>query len=171
MGSQLIWMYGKVVSVWSRQRTSSSSSLSQLHKKVQQAGKKTSSSSTSTSSQQDKASLSKADETAREGLFHLEKAAELGHSEAQRMVANSLASGILPLSDHSLMHRLAEWQFDQSSKDGSNWTSILLQFPDSLVFPLSVGKLIFRLMISETNDIRARIAINLSRLTVLPNSL
>jgi len=125
VGSQLIWIYGKVVSVWSRQRTSSSSSLSQLHKKVQQAGKTTSSSS-STSSQQDKVSLSKADQTAREGLFHLEKAAELGHSEAQRMVANSLASGILPLSDHSLMHRLAEWQFAQSPSE-SNWTSILLQ--------------------------------------------
>ena len=72
---------------------------------------------------------------AREGLFHLEKAAELGHPEAQRMVANSLASGILPLSDHSLMHRLAEVQYlnnnneEEEEGDAStkNWTSILLQ--------------------------------------------
>ena len=70
---------------------------------------------------------------AREGLFHLEKAAELGHPEAQRMVANSLASGILPLSDHSLMHRLAEVQYLNNNNDEGddastkNWTSILLQ--------------------------------------------
>ena len=48
------------------------------------------------------------------------------------MVANSLASGILPLSDHSLMYRLAEWEyFNHGSSgievDGKNWTSILLQ--------------------------------------------
>jgi TPR repeat protein len=41
--------------------------------------------------------LSKEDRIALEGLYHLEKAAELGHAEAQRMVANSLASGILPI--------------------------------------------------------------------------
>ena len=64
-----------------------------------------------------------------------EKAAELGHAEAQRMVANSLASGILPISDHSLMHRLAKWQYQQSqsntqesnSNQHGNWISILLQ--------------------------------------------
>jgi len=82
-----------------------------------------------------------------EGLFHLEKAAELGHAEAQRIVANSLASGILPISDHSLMHRVAEWKYHRrrrrldnrnSNNDNddddrvqklimTNWTSILLQ--------------------------------------------
>ena len=99
--------------------------------------------------------MSRKDQIAWEGLFHLEKAAELGHAEAQRMVANSLASGILPISDHSLMRRVAEWKYyhrsrrqlaldDKSSTsndddsgdknyDGvqkmmmNNWTSILLQ--------------------------------------------
>lgn len=93
-------------------------------------------------------SLSRQDQMAWEGLFHLEKAAELGHAEAQRMVANSLASGILPISDHSLMRRVAEWKYhnsrrqlaldDQNSSTSNddnggvkkmmaNWTSILLQ--------------------------------------------
>lgn len=89
-------------------------------------------------------SLSRNDRIVIEGLFHLEKAAELGHAEAQRIVANSLASGILPLSDHSIMFRLAEWryyrsQIDEGESEGggdddtsggwsiNNWTSTLLQ--------------------------------------------
>ncbi|KAL3817295.1 hypothetical protein ACHAXA_003216 [Cyclostephanos tholiformis] len=87
--------------------------------------------------------LSRSDLISIEGLYHLERAAELGHPEAQRMVANSLSSGILPLSDHSLMVRLAEWRYYCSRHervgkevgedgevvdgDGGNWTSIFLQ--------------------------------------------
>ena len=91
-------------------------------------------------------SLSRNDRIVIEGLFHLEKAAELGHAEAQRIVANSLASGILPLSDHSIMFRLAKWRYYSSQMDEgesgagggggdtmiggwsiNNWTSTLLQ--------------------------------------------
>ncbi len=32
------------------------------------------------------------------------------------MVANSLASGILPISDHSLMRRVAEWKYYHHSR-------------------------------------------------------
>ena len=151
VGSQLIWMYGKLVSLWSRQHSgatfkkevlSSSSSSSSSSTTSKEDDDNSSSSSSSSSSS---ALLSKQDMMAREGLFHLEKAAELGHPEAQRMVANSLASGILPLSDHSLMHRLAEWQYlnninnekeegGDASTTKKNWTSILLkstvQVPD-----------------------------------------
>jgi len=116
VGSQLIWIYGKVTGMWSRQ------------KQVERQGATISagSKSSSSSSSQGETSLAERDQIAREGLFHLEKAAQLGHSEAQRMVANSLASGILPLSDHSLMHRVAEHQYS-SSKNNKNWTSILSQ--------------------------------------------
>ena len=117
VGSQLIWMYDKVAGLWSRQRRNSLSSLQQANsnknkKKVQDddddATDKRSTAGTDSSKSQQGSSitLSKADELAREGLYHLEKSAHLGHSEAQRLVANSLASGILPLSDHGLMHRL-----------------------------------------------------------------
>ncbi|EJK44212.1 hypothetical protein THAOC_37272 [Thalassiosira oceanica] len=51
--------------------------------------------------------LSRQDVLAREGMRHLSMAAELGHPAAQRMVANSLASGILPLSDHGMIVRAA----------------------------------------------------------------
>jgi len=137
VGSQLLWMYGKIGSLWSRglnmnsKGAQPSSSSSDKRKR----------SLDDTNNNNTTLVLSKQDELAREGLFHLEKAAELGHAEAQRMVANSLASGILPISDHGLMHRLAKWQYHQSqssqgndsndsndndSKHG-NWTSILLQ--------------------------------------------
>ena len=126
VGSQLLWLYSKLMSLWSRQHATASKS---LKKEVLSKKSSTSSSSTSTSS------LSKQDILAREGLFHLEKAAELGHAEAQRVVANSLASGILPISDHSLMHRLAKYQYiknqspddDDDNSSTNNWTSILLQ--------------------------------------------
>jgi hypothetical protein len=63
----------------------------------------------------------------------LEKAAELGHAEAQRMVANSLATGILPLSDHSLIQRYAKWQH-LNSNHATNLTALLsnamLEVPD-----------------------------------------
>ena len=47
----------------------------------------------------------------RSGCFTIERAAKLGHPEAQRMVANFRASGILLLSNHSLMVCLAEWWY------------------------------------------------------------
>jgi len=123
VGSQLIWIYGKLISLWSRQQkvTPSSPPVSSAESTSQESDTTTASSSI----------LSKQDMMAREGLFHLEKAAELGHAEAQRVVANSLASGILPISDHSLVHRLAEWEYINQDENGSgntkNWTSILLQ--------------------------------------------
>ena len=124
VGSQLIWIYGKLISLWSRQQVPSSSP-------PPTATPAESSSQESDSTSHPTSILSKQDMMAREGLFHLEKAAELGHAEAQRVVANSLASGILPISDHSLMHRLAEWEYinqDEGNSNGSkNWTSILLQ--------------------------------------------
>jgi len=116
VGSQLIRIYGKVTGMWSRQK--------QVER--QAATISAGSESSSSSSSQGETSLAERDRIAREGLFHLEKAAQLGHSEAQRIVANSLASGILPLSDHSLMHRIAEHQYS-SSKNNKNWTSILSQ--------------------------------------------
>jgi len=125
VGSQLIWIYGKLISLWSRQQKVTSSSPPTTTSSPESESSDTTTSSSTTSI------LSKQDMMAREGLFHLEKAAELGHAEAQRVVANSLASGILPISDHSLMHRLAEWEYINQDEDGSgntkNWTSILLQ--------------------------------------------
>jgi len=126
VGSQLIWIYGKLISLWSRQQKVTPSSPPTTTSSPESESSDTSATSSSTTS-----ILSKQDMMAREGLFHLEKAAELGHAEAQRVVANSLASGILPISDHSLMHRLAEWEYINQDENGSgntkNWTSILLQ--------------------------------------------
>lgn len=126
VGSQLIWIYGKLISLWSRQQKVTPSSPPTTTSSPESESSDTSATSSSSTS-----ILSKQDMMAREGLFHLEKAAELGHAEAQRVVANSLASGILPISDHSLMHRLAEWEYinqeENSSGNTKNWTSILLQ--------------------------------------------
>ena len=138
VGSQLVWISSKIASLWSRQQNYAA--------KDERSSKKTLFTGSSTdgkSQQQDKDEeattttatlLSNQDELAREGLFHLEKAAELGHSEAQRMIANSLASGILPISDHSLMHRLAQREYSTSQDPNKNWTSTLLssvvQVPD-----------------------------------------
>jgi hypothetical protein len=132
--------------------SSSSSSSSDSHTSTDEIG---SSSSTTTTTSNTAAknnnstkgvSLSRNDRIVIEGLFHLEKAAELGHAEAQRIVANSLASGILPLSDHSIMFRLAEWRYYRSQQEEdsrgddddndtitrddwniNNWTSTLLR--------------------------------------------
>lgn len=107
VGSQLIRMYNMVVGLWTRHPQS-------------EYERTTTSSDGST-----KELMSNQDHIAIEGLYHLEKAAELGHAEAQRMVANSLASGILPLSDHSLIQRYARWQHLQSDKS-SNLTALLV---------------------------------------------
>ena len=122
VGSQLIYLYGKIGSLWTRHPRSEYDS--------------TSSSSSSASTNESTATkelMSKEDHVAIEGLYHLEQAANLGHSEAQQMVANSLASGILPLSDHSLIQRYAKWQHMQSG-DNSNLTALLanstLEVPD-----------------------------------------
>ncbi|KAL7539895.1 hypothetical protein ACHAXR_009688, partial [Thalassiosira sp. AJA248-18] len=139
VGKQFIWAYAQVVRMWTRQVTREGASLAAAAKKAaaaaasssqhQDDGKGKDKDGTTTTTTTTTRLLSKqGDIMAREGLFHLEKAAELGHSEAQRVVANSLASGILPISDHSLMHRLAEHQYLQSPQNnGKNWTSILLQ--------------------------------------------
>ena len=44
--------------------------------------------------------LNKLDKMEKKAMFHLEKAAELGNCHAQNMIANILASGILPFEDH-----------------------------------------------------------------------
>lgn len=135
VGRQLIWMYVKIKSLFDREEKSSSSSTNY------QDSYSTSSSDGSKSTESPPTSssffLSKEDELAREGLYHLEKAADLGHSEAQRMIANSLASGILPISDHGLIRRIAALQYAQqqsSGNGGGNWTEILressLEVPD-----------------------------------------
>lgn len=142
VGRQLVWMYSKIVeSLWARESAASSSSISSSSEST------TTTSSTETTSSSSHHFLSKEDELAREGLYHLEKAADLGHAEAQRMLANSLASGILPISDHGLIRRIAAWQYanhqqqqQQQQEDGGgeggggNWTEILqqssLQVPD-----------------------------------------
>ena len=142
VGRQLVWMYSKIVaSLWARESAvasiSSSSSMSSSSMLSSPSSKPTFSSADTPSSSY---FLSKEDELAREGLYHLEKAADLGHAEAQRMLANSLASGILPISDHGLIRRIAAWQYaqqqqqQQEENDGGNWTEILrqssLQVPD-----------------------------------------
>ena len=117
VGRQLIRIYEKTVRLWSR-----------YHRSEYDTGSVSSNDETTT-----KELLSKEDHISLEGLYHLEKAAELGHAEAQRMVANSLASGILPLSDHSLIQRYAHWQHINSDH-GTNSTALLtnaiLQVPD-----------------------------------------
>ncbi|KAL7430309.1 hypothetical protein ACHAXM_002294 [Skeletonema potamos] len=149
VGSQLVWMYSKVVgSLWSRDSSESLSSSSSPSMNYADTFSSSSSSSPTTSSTTFSGNsettkslfLSKEDELAREGLYHLEKAADLGHAEAQRMLANSLASGILPISDHGLVRRIAAWQYAQKQQQkqegsgGGNWTEILrqssLQVPD-----------------------------------------
>ena len=121
VGSQLIRMYEKMVRLWTR------------HPQSEYAGSSTGGSSSSDESSTAKEVMSKEDHLAIEGLYHLEQAAELGHAEAQRMVANSLASGILPLSDHSLIPRYAKWRHLNSDQT-SNLTSLLanstLEVPD-----------------------------------------
>lgn len=124
VGSQLIHVYGKIGSLWTR------------HPRSEYASSSSSSGSSSASTDDSTATkelMSKEDHIAIEGLFHLEQAANLGHAEAQRMVANSLASGILPLSDHSLIQRYANWQH-MNSGDKSNITALManstLEVPD-----------------------------------------
>lgn len=109
VGGQLIGIYSRIVRMWSRHPKSGNGSPSRDEK-------------TSSSGHL----LSKEDHIALEGLFHLEKAAELGHAEAQRMVAHSLSSGILPLSDHSLIQRYAKWRYIHSNFT-SNLTTLLAQ--------------------------------------------
>ena len=140
VGRQLVWLYSKVVkNLWARE--SAAASISSLFSSSSPSSRPTSS---TTSSSETSASssffLSKEDELAREGLYHLEKAADLGHADAQRMLANSLASGILPVSDHGVIRRIAAWQYAQQQDGergkvgGGNWTEILrqssLQVPD-----------------------------------------
>ncbi|KAL3790582.1 hypothetical protein HJC23_008788 [Cyclotella cryptica] len=120
VGSQLLSIYGRIASIWSRHPRS----------RYESTDSRSSSKDDETSSSA--APLSNEDRIALEGLFHLEKAAELGHAEAQRMVANSLASGILPLSDHSLIQRYAKWQYINSNYV-SNFTTLLAQ--STLVVP------------------------------------
>jgi hypothetical protein len=119
VGSQLIRAYDKVVSLWTR------------HPRSEYDSSRGSSSTEDSSST--KELMSQEDHIAIEGLYHLEKAAELGHAEAQRMVANSLATGILPLSDHSLIQRYAKWQH-LNSNHATNLTALLsnamLEVPD-----------------------------------------
>ena len=121
VGSQLIRIYEKIVRLWTR------------HPQSEYAGTGTGSSSSNDEASNTKEIMSKEDHLAIEGLYHLEQAAELGHAEAQRMVANSLASGILPLSDHSLIQRYAKWQ-QMNSEQPSNLTALLanstLEVPD-----------------------------------------
>ncbi|KAL9182960.1 hypothetical protein ACHAXT_004239 [Thalassiosira profunda] len=123
-GRRLLWLWDTFGGLWSRRHSSEASSAAPFGKEGDE-----SSSPTAAPVRNDNvtASLSRQDRLAREGLFHLEKAAELGHAEAQRVVANSLASGILPLSDHGMPRRLAEQRYFHSPLDGRNWTSILLQ--------------------------------------------
>ena len=136
VGKQLVWIYTRVVKgLWTRESClpSSTTTSSSPSSKPSFSGEEEKMTSTTF--------LSKEDELAREGLYHLEKAADLGHSEAQRMLANSLASGILPISDHGLVRRVAAWQFSQQQqeagpegKSGGNWTDVLrassLEVPD-----------------------------------------
>ncbi|KAL7455833.1 hypothetical protein ACHAWC_007347, partial [Mediolabrus comicus] len=141
VGRQLIWMYVRVKSLFDREEKSSSSSTN-YQDSYSTSSSSSSEGSKSTESPPTSSSffLSKEDELAREGLYHLEKAADLGHSEAQRMVANSLASGILPISDHGLIRRIAALQYAQQQSSGNggggggNWTEILressLEVPD-----------------------------------------
>lgn len=117
VGSQLLWMHGKLKDQW-------------REKKQQGAGR---SPSQKTSSSSSSSSLSERDVTAREGLFHLKKAAEMGHAEAQRVVANSLASGILPLSDHALLRRIVVHQSAQQSSSSSESTPTMLAAHDNIV--------------------------------------
>lgn len=109
VGSQLIRMYEKIVGLWTRHPRSEYS--------TNEGG--------STTNNNNDEIMSTEDHMAMEGLYHLEKAAELGHAEAQRMVANSLASGILPLSDHSLIQRYAKWKHIHSGQKQSNSTALL----------------------------------------------
>lgn len=148
VGRQLVWMYTKIVkSLWARE-TSSSSSSGLMSSPSSRPTSSTTSSSETTRGSSSSSFLSKEDELAREGLYHLEKAADLGHAEAQRMLANSLASGILPISDHGLIRRIAAWQYAQQQQQdtesgdsssssskvgGGNWTEILRQ--SSLLVP------------------------------------
>ena len=140
VGRQLVWLYSKVVgSLWAREASSSSSmnyvDSSSSSSSSTPTSSTSSGSETTTTSSSSSLFLSKEDELAREGLYHLEKAADLGHAEAQRMLANSLASGILPISDHGLIRRIVAWQYaQQQNQDGSstgggrkNWTEILHQ--------------------------------------------
>ena len=139
VGRQLVWMYSKVVgSLWARESASASSMSSSMSSPSSRPTLSTSSGASGSETTSSTFFLSKEDELAREGLYHLEKAADLGHAEAQRMLANSLASGILPISDHGLIRRIAAWQYaqqhDGTAGDGGNWTEMLrqssLQVPD-----------------------------------------
>ena len=95
MGGQILWLIETVAGLWSRNDDDG-------------IGGGASGDAADDNSTHHPLGLSRQDVLAKEGLRHLSLAAELGHPVAQRMVANSLASGILPLSDHGMIVRAAK---------------------------------------------------------------
>lgn len=88
MGGQILWLCEAVAGLWSRDGDDDGGIAADVNGTLPSG-------------------LYRQDALAKEGLRHLSTAAELGHPAAQRMVANSLASGILPLSDHGMIVRAA----------------------------------------------------------------
>eukprot|EP00984_Skeletonema_dohrnii_P019399 scaffold9258_cov158-Skeletonema_dohrnii-CCMP3373.AAC.1 len=137
VGRQLVWMYSKFVgSLWARESASASAMSSSMSSPSSRPTLSTSSDGSDSETTSSTFFLSKEDELAREGLYHLEKAADLGHAEAQRMLANSLASGILPISDHGLIRRIAAWQYaqqhDGAAGDGGSSSTEVGEWQDLL---------------------------------------
>eukprot|EP00569_Conticribra_weissflogii_P008990 CAMPEP_0171367950 /NCGR_PEP_ID=MMETSP0879-20121228/6413_1 /TAXON_ID=67004 /ORGANISM="Thalassiosira weissflogii, Strain CCMP1336" /LENGTH=1259 /DNA_ID=CAMNT_0011876063 /DNA_START=61 /DNA_END=3837 /DNA_ORIENTATION=- len=141
VGNQLLWISGKVAKLWSRRTSGTAFSStndgsrgsSKRYGHASDYNEHTERARPPSLQQpnfQSAMSLSNEDELAREGLFHLEKAAELGHAEAQRMVANALASGILPLSDHSLLRRIRSFSDHNNNSTSPTLTKRPLQVPD-----------------------------------------
>mmetsp|Transcript_30255 Transcript_30255/g.62435 ORF Transcript_30255/g.62435 Transcript_30255/m.62435 type:complete len:146 (+) Transcript_30255:164-601(+) len=102
VGNQLLWILGKVAKLWSRRTSGTAFSPMNNGRRgssqryghamdYNEHAEQTRPPSSQHPNFQSAITLSMEDEFAREGLFHLEKAAELGHAEAQCMVANMLA--------------------------------------------------------------------------------